>query len=204
MGRTGRGGNFGVSYSFVFGRDHARLRAIQRYTKSKILPMKAPTVDDVERVRLDLAIRDIQAKLDKGRYRKYLPIIQRILNDDAVYGNAEDVAAVLFGMAFREFDKRRYTPTELDEPPKLHRFLRNPDLRSDRRKDDDSFHRKRFSDKRRGEKRRDWDEQPPYNSKREANGKNKTKNKNKSVDHGATKNRKHEKSGGRFARKAKK
>ena len=229
IGRTGRAGNFGVSYSFVFGRDHARLRAIQRYTKSKILPMKAPTVDDVERVRLDLTIGDIQTKLDKGRYGKYLPVIRQILNGDttrdsgdairaagaacdsnnaalgtaAVY-SAEDVAAVLFGMAFREFDKRRYTPTELDEPPKLHRFLRNPDLQSDRRKDDDSFHRKRFSDKRRGEKRRDWDEQPPYNSKREANGKNKTKNKNKSVDHGATKNRKHEKSGGRFARKAKK
>ncbi|MBR7148536.1 MAG: DEAD/DEAH box helicase, partial [Firmicutes bacterium] len=38
IGRTGRAGSSGVSYSFVFGKDHYRLRNIQRYTKSKILP----------------------------------------------------------------------------------------------------------------------------------------------------------------------
>ena len=40
IGRTGRAGKKGVSYSFVFGRDIFKLKDIQRYTKSEILPMQ--------------------------------------------------------------------------------------------------------------------------------------------------------------------
>lgn len=212
IGRTGRAGSSGVSYSFVFGRDHYRLRNIQRYTKSKILPMKAPTIADVEQVRVEMAIRRVQTKLDKGRYKKYLPIVEDILKmefpeegtmltdegeiqvmtpeEAEALGlgraarpqySAEDVAAVLFGMAFDEFDKRSYRRTELDEEP-VNIFRHKKDRsgnRGDRgygdhkgnggRKhhgDRDEFYKERFDGKKK-EKRRDWDELPPYDSKRD-------------------------------------
>ena len=204
IGRTGRAGSSGVSYSFVFGRDHYRLRNIQRYTKSKILPMKAPTIADVEQVRVEMAIRRVQTKLDKGRYKKYLPIVEEILKmefpveegleagleelgfdpTNRPQYSAEDVAAVLFGMAFDEFDKRSYRRTELDEEPvNIFRHKKdrhgNRGFRDDRghgdRKehggwkhhgDRDEFYKERFDGKKK-EKRRDWDELPPYDSKRD-------------------------------------
>ena len=218
IGRTGRAGNSGVSYSFVFGKDHYRLRNIQRYTKSKILPMKAPTIADVEQVRVELAIRRVQMKLDKGRYKKYLPVVEEILKAEfprdgkmmtengemqmmtpeevMAFGlerfarpqySAEDVAAALFGMAFDEFDKRRYSRTELDEEP-VNIFRHKKDrsggrgdhgFREDRghgerrghgdrkgRSGRDEYYKDRFDGKKK-EKRRDWDELPPYDSKRD-------------------------------------
>ena len=202
IGRTGRAGSSGVSYSFVFGRDHYRLRNIQRYTKSKILPMKAPTIADVELVRTELAVRRVQTKLDKGRFQKYLPVIEQILKEEFPVDEemmelglepkerkqytAEDVAAVLFGMAFDEFDKRRYSRGELDEEQVnifRHKKERsgNRGYRDDRKghgdrkgKGDRRFHgeheefyKERFEGKRGKEKRRDWDELPPYDSKRD-------------------------------------
>jgi len=180
IGRTGRAGSSGVSYSFVFGKDHYRLRNIQRYTKSKILPMKAPTIADVEQVRVEQAIRRVQTKLDKGRYKKYLPVIEEILKsefpqEEVEVGleelgyepmerpqySVEDVAAVLFGMAFDEFDKRRYSRTELDE--EAVNIFRHKKERSGNRGD---YHKNRFEGKKK-DKRRDWDELPPYDSKRD-------------------------------------
>ena len=204
IGRTGRAGNSGVSYSFVYGRDHYRLRAIQRYTKAEILPMKAPTLEDVERVRVELAIQKVQRTMDKGRYRKYIPVIRQILDSgfsdaadtdsphfDGSCGDArsplgysaEDVAAVLFGMAFDEFDQRRYSRTELDETPAANIFRhkkehhkkersqrhdgrsgkreekRGKNVSHAKRSDSDRsrFYKDRFG-KRRKDKRRDWDE----------------------------------------------
>ena len=166
IGRTGRAGSSGVSYSFVFGRDHYRLRNIQRYTKSKILPMKAPTIADVEQVRVEQAVHRVQTKLEKGRYEKYLPVVEEILKaeGDPQY-SAEDVAAVLFGMAFDEFDKRRYSHTELDEEHvNIYRHKKERTGRKSR-SGHDEYYKDRFEGKKK-EKRRDWDELPPYDRKR--------------------------------------
>ena len=148
--------------------------------------MKAPTIADVEQVRVEMAVRRVQTKLDKGRYQKYLPVIEAILKtefpaDDAVTaeeadeilkiqgGNrpqysVEDVAAVLFGMAFDEFDKRRYSRTELDEEQV--NIFRHKKERSGRRGHHDEYYKERFDGKKK-EKRRDWDELPPYDSRRD-------------------------------------
>lgn len=114
IGRTGRAGKSGVSYSFVFGRDIYKLKDIQRYTKSEILPMTPPTISDVEEVRLNLAAEKVVKALEKGGYSKYTSVIERIL-EESYNATTLDVAAALFQMAFDELESRNYQPSDLDE-----------------------------------------------------------------------------------------
>lgn len=113
IGRTGRAGKAGVSYSFVFGRDIYKLKDIQRYTKSEILPMQPPSISDVEEVKLESAVNQVLKLLEEGGHQKYHKTIEKILSesDDAT---SLDVAAVLFKMAFDELD-RNYELTDLDD-----------------------------------------------------------------------------------------
>ena len=113
IGRTARAGRKGVSYSFVFGREIYRLKEIQRYTKSIILPMEPPTIADVEVVRLEAATNQVLDLLEAGGYSKYSKVIEQILfkSDDAT---SLDVASVLFKLAFDELD-RQYEVSDLDD-----------------------------------------------------------------------------------------
>ncbi|MGI6731485.1 MAG: DEAD/DEAH box helicase [Anaerovoracaceae bacterium] len=119
IGRTGRAGKKGVSYSFVFGRDIYKLRDIQRYTKSEILPMKPPTIADVEEVKLEAAVNQVLKQLSEGGHSKYDITIERILSeaDDAT---TLDVASVLFKLAFDELD-RSYELSDLDDDSTIYR-----------------------------------------------------------------------------------
>ena len=112
IGRTGRAGKKGVSYSFIFGRDIYKLKEIERYTKSKIVQMQPPSISDVEEVKREAATNQVLALLEEGGYEKYNSYIDRILtaSDDAT---TMDIAAVLFKLAFDELD-RSYEETDLD------------------------------------------------------------------------------------------
>ncbi|MDD4121876.1 MAG: DEAD/DEAH box helicase, partial [Eubacteriales bacterium] len=115
IGRTGRAGKTGVSYSFIFGRDIYKLKDIQRYTKSEILPMNPPTISDVEEVKLDAAIQEVLKLLETSKgYTKYLSVIEKILteSDDTT---TLDVAAALFQLAFDDLDNKNYEYSDLDE-----------------------------------------------------------------------------------------
>lgn len=115
IGRTGRAGKTGVSYSFIFGRDIYKLKDIQRYTKSEILPMKPPTISDVEEVKLEGAVNEVVSLLESAsKYAKYHPVIEKIL-EESVDATTLDVASVLFSLAFEELDNRRYEISDLDE-----------------------------------------------------------------------------------------
>ena len=113
IGRTGRAGKKGISYSFVFGRDIYKLKDIERFTKSKILPMQPPTISDVEEVKLEAATNQVLELLEDGGYSKYNKVIERILSqsDNAT---SLDIAAVLFKLAFDELD-RSYEASDLDD-----------------------------------------------------------------------------------------
>lgn len=119
IGRTGRAGKKGVSYSFVFGRDIFKLKDIQRYTKSEILPMQPPSISDVEVVKLDAAVNQVLNLLEEGGYSKYNKVIEKILteSDDAT---SLDVASVLFKLAFDELD-RNYENSDFDDDTTTYR-----------------------------------------------------------------------------------
>lgn len=113
IGRTGRAGKKGVSYSFVFGRDIYKLRDIERYTKSKITRANPPTISSIETMKLQSATEEVIATLASGGYSKYTEAIERILeeSDDIT---TLDIASALFKMKFSELDNRNYEESELD------------------------------------------------------------------------------------------
>jgi ATP-dependent RNA helicase DeaD len=115
IGRTGRAGKTGVSYSFIFGRDIYKLKDIMHYTKSEILPMQPPTISDVEGIKLEGAVNEVLALMETSeKYTKYHPIIEKILEESSD-ATTLDVAAVLFSMAFSELDSRSYERSDLDD-----------------------------------------------------------------------------------------
>lgn len=131
IGRTGRAGKKGVSYSFVFGRDIYKLRDIERYTKSKIIQSKPPTISSIETMKQQSATQEVMAMLQKGGYSKYTAAIEQILeeSDDIT---TLDIAAALFKMKFNDLDERNYEESELDNDftlnkrDKLNFFAKNP------------------------------------------------------------------------------
>ena len=112
IGRTARAGKKGVSYSFVFGRDMYKLRNIQKFTKSEILPMQPPKVSDIKEVKLEAAVKKVADMLNSGGYSKYDTVIEKILlqTEEAT---TLDVASALFKLAFDELD-RSYETSDLD------------------------------------------------------------------------------------------
>jgi len=112
IGRTARAGKKGVSYSFVFGRDMYKLKEIQKFTKSVILPMQPPKISDIEEVKIEAAIKSVLTMLEAGGYSKYDKIIEKILMQTEE-ATTLDVASVLFKIAFDELD-RSYEASDLD------------------------------------------------------------------------------------------
>lgn len=68
IGRTGRNGASGIAYTFVVGKEKARLNSIQRYAKSKISEGKIPTISDVNRIKNKKIIEDIQKVIDNNQF----------------------------------------------------------------------------------------------------------------------------------------
>lgn len=114
IGRTGRAGKSGVSYSFVFGKDYYKLKDIQRYTKSEVHAMKAPTISDVQEVRLEQAAEKVTRRLEEGGFTQYNAVIERIL-EESYDATTLDVASALFQMAFDELESRNYQAGDLDD-----------------------------------------------------------------------------------------
>lgn len=113
IGRTGRAGKKGVSYSFIFGRDIYKLKDIQRYTKSEILPMQPPTISDVEEGKLEAAVGKVIGLLEDEDYKKYNTAIEKILSETEDYTTL-DVASALFKLAFGVLE-RDYEESDLDD-----------------------------------------------------------------------------------------
>lgn len=53
IGRTGRAGRKGRAFSLVVGRDIYKLRDIQRYCRTKILPQPVPSLNDITNTRVN-------------------------------------------------------------------------------------------------------------------------------------------------------
>lgn len=104
IGRTGRAGRTGKAYSFASGRELAKLREIQRYTRSKIKFMNPPTLLDVEEKKVNKIIVEIKRIISEGQEKKYVPYIEKLTEETALaetgnYLTSLDVAAALLRMA---------------------------------------------------------------------------------------------------------
>jgi ATP-dependent RNA helicase DeaD len=107
IGRTGRAGRTGKAFTFISGREIYKLRDIQRYTKSRILPQKPPSLVDVEDNKINNILDNLKNTLTQGHISKYVSAIENFLEDTDLKNDQEDdittldIAAALLKMAIQ-------------------------------------------------------------------------------------------------------
>ena len=125
IGRTGRAGRNGISFSFVFGREMRKMRDIERYTKTKLDKHEIPSVADVEEKKITSFFKDIKEAIDKGQLSKQVQWIENFISEsDAEFGMVE-VAAALLKLSLGDEEKQEI----VDEPSRNGRDRRDRDGR---------------------------------------------------------------------------
>ncbi len=94
IGRTGRAGKSGCSYTFVAGRDVYKLRDIQRYAKMDIERSKIPARKDVEGAKVTKFFEKVKKVLtDTEGLEKYINMVEHLMAQD--YSSLEVSGALL-------------------------------------------------------------------------------------------------------------
>jgi len=93
IGRTARAGKAGYAFTFVTGKEAYRIRQIQRFTKTKIIAQKVPSVSDVEEIRTNLLLEKVKGIIDAGHLGKCNNLVEKLIQED--YTSLEVAAALL-------------------------------------------------------------------------------------------------------------
>lgn len=116
IGRTGRANREGIAFSFVVGKEVYKLRDIQRYCKTKIVPQAIPSLNDVTAIKVDKILESVADTIGDTDLSKTVNIIEKkLLEEDYT---SLDLAAALLKMMMGEenedvIDTRE--PRSLDE-----------------------------------------------------------------------------------------
>ncbi len=100
IGRTGRANKEGVSYTFLSNKEMWRLKEIMKYTKTTILPMKRPSLDEIERKKGDELIEKALTVSQKEDISYFLSLIEKKKEIDPDF-NVEKLAASLLYMKLK-------------------------------------------------------------------------------------------------------
>ena len=85
IGRTGRAGREGIAFNFVVGREVYKLRDIQRYCKTKIIPQAIPSLDDITEIKAEKILdqaKEVLADMDLNRISHIIE--KKLLEEDKV------------------------------------------------------------------------------------------------------------------------
>lgn len=94
IGRTGRAGKSGIAFSFVVGKEVYKLRDIQRYCKTKILPQAIPSLNDITEIKAEKILDQAKEVLSEIDMSRVLHIVEKkLLEED--YTSLELAAALL-------------------------------------------------------------------------------------------------------------
>lgn len=115
IGRTGRAGREGKAFSLVVGREVYKLRDIQRYCKTKILPQAIPSLNDITQIKAEKILDQVEAVLSQGGLEKVTGILERKLMEEEY--TSLDLAAALLKMAMG--DDSEDIIDSFDEPRSL-------------------------------------------------------------------------------------
>ena len=100
IGRTGRAGRSGRAFTFCVGKEIYKLRDITRYTKTKIIQKKLPTLSDIEEIKTNNFLDQVKDVIEEGGLSKYVEIVGNMVNDDELA--ATDIAAALLKLALND------------------------------------------------------------------------------------------------------
>lgn len=100
IGRTGRAGREGRAFSLVVGREVYKLREIQRYCKTKIVPQPIPSLNDITEIKAEKVLEQVGDIIHDSNLDKLIRIVEkRVLEEDYT---TLDLAAALLRMAMGE------------------------------------------------------------------------------------------------------
>lgn len=100
IGRTGRAGKEGIAFSFVVGREVYKLRDIQRYCKTKIIPQAIPSLDDITAIKAEKIMEQVMDLIRDSDLTKMVSLIERaVLTEECT---SLDVAAALLKLSMGE------------------------------------------------------------------------------------------------------
>ncbi|MDO4330804.1 MAG: DEAD/DEAH box helicase [Lachnospiraceae bacterium] len=100
IGRTGRAGRVGKAFSLVVGKEVYKLRDIQRYCKTKIIPQAIPSLDDITDIKVEKTLDQVREILESNDLSDMVNIIeQKLMEEDYT---ALDLAAALLKMSMGE------------------------------------------------------------------------------------------------------
>lgn len=101
IGRTGRANREGIAFSFVVGKEVYKLRDIQRYCKTKIVPQVIPSLNDVTAIKVDKILESVAETIGETDLSKMVNIIEKkLLEED--YTSLDLAAALLKKMMGEE------------------------------------------------------------------------------------------------------
>jgi len=102
IGRTARAGKSGRAFTFVAGREMAKLGEIQKFAKTRIRRQRIPSVDDVEEIRNTAVLEKIRELMETEAGNKYIALVEKLTEDDH---SSLDVAAALLKMVMEKDGK---------------------------------------------------------------------------------------------------
>ncbi len=102
IGRTGRAGKNGISYTFVVGREIYKVKDIMRYTNANIVRQAPPTLADVQEVKINTYLEKIEEVIEAGNLDKYSHLVDKLSNDGH---SSYDIAAALLKLHLQHDDK---------------------------------------------------------------------------------------------------
>lgn len=142
IGRTGRAGREGRAFSLVVGSEVYKLRDIQRFCKTKILPQPIPSLNDVTAIKAEKILDEVQEHIGEGDLERMTGIIEkRLLAED--YTSLELAAAFLkmaMGDDYEDIAEESRPLRDLDDLGRRSgRNDRNDRGRGRRRRDDDEY-----------------------------------------------------------------
>ena len=100
IGRTGRAGREGKAFSLVVGREVYKLRDIQRYCKTRIIPQAIPSLNDITEIKVEKILDQVEEVMNDSDLSKMVGIIEKKLMEEEY--TSLDLAAALLKMNMGE------------------------------------------------------------------------------------------------------
>lgn len=96
IGRTGRAGREGIAFNFAVGKEVYKLRDIQRYCKTRMIPQAIPSLNDVTSIKVDKILEQVSGVLAESDLDQTINVLEkRLMEEDYT---SLDLAAALLKM----------------------------------------------------------------------------------------------------------
>jgi ATP-dependent RNA helicase DeaD len=102
IGRTGRAGKTGISFSFITSRELGKLREIERFTKSRVEKGEIPLPQELIQLRHERFAGKVKNAVAEGGLESFTALIKQLIAEGY---SAEDLAAALAKMAAGEINR---------------------------------------------------------------------------------------------------